>query len=59
MAEWKTHCRCGAPLAFSSEDIATGRPAKGADYWCTSGDPERGPHDWGVVTDNGLVGVQE
>ena len=46
---WKTHCRCGAALAFSCEDIQTGRPAEGADYWCSVGDPTKGPHDWGVV----------
>lgn len=42
-------CRCGAPLAYACEDIGTGRPAEGTDYWCSDGDPEKGPHDWGVV----------
>jgi hypothetical protein len=55
---WKKKCRCGAPLQFSCEDISNGRPAVGADYWCSSGDPEKGPHDWGVVTENGLEGVK-
>jgi hypothetical protein len=47
---YKTHCRCGAALQFSLEDIETGRPAELCDYWCGSGDPATGPHDWGVVT---------
>jgi len=55
---WKTQCRCGEPLLFSCEDIATGRPAMGADYWCSNPDPARGPHDWGVVTENGLEGAK-
>ena len=46
---WPTKCRCGQPLSFSCEDIQTGQPAEGADYWCSVGDPELGPHDWGVV----------
>ena len=46
---WKQKCRCGAPLAFSMEDIVTGRPAENCDYWCSDGNPETGPHDWGVV----------
>lgn len=46
---WPTHCRCGAKLAFSCEDVATGQPAPGADYWCSEGGQE-GWHDWGVVT---------
>lgn len=46
---WPTKCRCGQPLSFSCEDIKTGQPAEGADYWCSVGDPELGPHDWGVV----------
>ena len=47
--KWNTHCRCGQPLNFSCEDIKTGQPAEGADYWCSVGDPALGPHDWGVV----------
>ena len=46
---FRTHCRCGAPLAFSCEDIVSGRPAEGADFWCGDPIPEKGPHDWGVV----------
>ena len=46
---WPTKCRCGQPLNFSCEDIGTGQPAEGADYWCSVGDPALGPHDWGVV----------
>jgi hypothetical protein len=46
---WPTKCRCGQPLSFSCEDVGTGQPAEGADYWCSVGDPELGPHDWGVV----------
>lgn len=46
---WATHCRCGAPLSFSCEDVKEGRPAEGADYWCSDGSEATGPHDWGVV----------
>lgn len=46
---WRTRCRCGAKLAYSSEDIGTGRPAEGADYWCSDPQPDTGPHDHGVV----------
>jgi hypothetical protein len=46
---WKKKCRCGSSLSYSCEDIKTGQPAPGADYWCSSGDPAKGPHDWGVV----------
>jgi hypothetical protein len=42
-------CRCGSSLAYSSEDIVTGQPAEGCDYFCLEADPEKGPHDWGVV----------
>ena len=49
LSEWKTTCRCGTSLSFSCEDIKTGRPAEGADYWCSDPNPETGPHDWGVV----------
>lgn len=42
-------CRCGEPLVYSSEDIVSGQPAEGADYWCSIGDPEKAPHDWGIV----------
>ena len=50
---WKTHCRCGAALAYSIEDVQTGQPAEGADYWCGDPKPEKGPHDWGVVVYQG------
>jgi hypothetical protein len=50
---WKTKCRCGAPLAYSCEDIQSGQPAEGADYWCSDGNSEKGPHDWGVVVYRG------
>lgn len=46
---WKTKCRCGSPLEYSNYDVKDGRPAEGADFWCSSADPETGPHDWGVV----------
>lgn len=46
---YKRKCRCGAPLNYSCEDIVSGQPAEGADFWCSDGNPERGPHDWGVV----------
>ena len=58
MKSWKSKCRCGEPLEFSNYDVVTGRPALDADYWCSSGDPEKAPHDFGVVTDNGLVGAE-
>lgn len=47
--KWRKNCRCGAPLNFSSEDIATGMPAEGCDFWCGNADKETGPHDFGVV----------
>lgn len=47
---WRTRCRCGAPLNFSIEDVATRMPADGADFWCSDGGESAGPHDWGVVT---------
>jgi hypothetical protein len=34
---------------FACEDIGSGQPAENTDYWCEDGDPERGPHDFGVV----------
>lgn len=46
---WRTRCRCGAKLNFSAEDIATGMPAEHCDFWCSDGNPETGPHDFGVV----------
>ena len=46
---YKSHCRCGAALAFSCEDIETGLPAEGSDYWCVAPAPEKVPHDHGVV----------
>jgi hypothetical protein len=46
---WPTKCRCGAPLEFSCYDVLDGRPAEGADYWCSNGGQENGPHDWGVI----------
>lgn len=54
---FKSRCRCGASLDFSAEDLATGMPAEGADYWCSDPKKETGPHDWGVVTlhDNAIV----
>jgi len=47
--QYRTHCRCGEPLNYSIYDIVSGRPADGADYWCSNRDPATGPHDWGVV----------
>lgn len=46
---WRTTCRCGAALAYSCEDLETGRPANGSDYWCSNPREDNGPHDWGVV----------
>jgi hypothetical protein len=52
--DWKSRCRCGQPLEFAAYDIATGRPQEGSDYWCSDGDPQTGPHDQGVILDNGI-----
>ena len=46
---WRTTCRCGEPLRFSAEDIGSGQPVDGADFFCSIADPKKGPHDWGVV----------
>lgn len=47
--KYRTHCRCGEPLSFACEDIKTGQPAEDTDFWCSVQDPEKAPHDWGVV----------
>lgn len=51
MTSWAgKKCRkCGAPLSYSAYDIVSGEPQENADYWCSNGDPQTGPHDYGVV----------
>ena len=50
LVTYRTHCRCGAKLNYSCEDIQSGQPAEGADAWCSDPQPAMGPHDYGVVT---------
>lgn len=43
-------CRCGHRLLFSAEDIQSGEPQPGSDFWCSdSGNESSGPHDFGIV----------
>lgn len=51
MVSWigKKCRKCGSLLSYSQFDVESGEPAENSDFWCSSGDPATGPHDFGVV----------